>query len=58
MRRIRAFLADESGATAIGYGLVSCVVSVPVAGALALAAGAYGELLLGVARLIGGAGAG
>lgn len=58
MRTIRAFLADESGATLIGYGLVSCVVSVPVAGALALAGGAYSELLLSVARLIAGAGPG
>ena len=36
MKHIRAFLADESGATAIEYGLIAALIAVVIIGALQL----------------------
>jgi Flp pilus assembly pilin Flp len=55
MSTIQAFLLDESGTTMVGYGVISCVVSIPVTAARAVAAGSYSELLLTVAELVAGA---
>lgn len=49
-KSFEAFLADESGATAIEYGLIAALVSVAAIGAL----GAMGDSLEAMFNVVGG----
>ncbi|NBB83709.1 MAG: Flp family type IVb pilin [Alphaproteobacteria bacterium] len=43
MTRIRSFLRDESGATAIEYGLIAALIAVAIIGALSTLSGELEE---------------
>jgi pilus assembly protein Flp/PilA len=43
MTRIRSFLKDESGATAIEYGLIAALIAVAIIGALSTLSGELEE---------------
>ncbi len=49
-KSFKAFIADESGATAIEYGLIAALVSVAAIGALGLMGNALAQLFGAVAN--------
>jgi pilus assembly protein Flp/PilA len=57
MSTIRKFLRDESGATAIEYGLIAALVSVAIIGALSLLGNSLSDTFNTVADNLTGAGA-
>jgi pilus assembly protein Flp/PilA len=57
MSTIRKFLKDESGATAIEYGLIAALVSVAIIGMLSLLGNSLSNTFQTVADNLAGAGA-
>ena len=53
--KIRTFLSDESGATAIEYGLIAALVSVAAIGALGTMGNALSNMFTGVSNELEGA---
>jgi pilus assembly protein Flp/PilA len=54
-KAIRRFLCDESGATAIEYGLIAALVSVAAIGALTAMGNSLQTMFGGVANILGNA---
>jgi len=52
MTKISAFLRDESGATAIEYGLIAALISVVIIGALQLIGPALNAAFMSVANAL------
>ena len=53
--KIKAFMADESGATAIEYGLIAALVSVAAIAALGAMGNSLGQMFNKVASELGSA---
>lgn len=53
MRQLEHFLTDQSGATAIEYGLIAALISVGIIAAATLLGGNLGALFNGIANVIG-----
>jgi len=54
-KMVKRFLCDESGATAIEYGLIAALVSVAAIGALTAMGNSLQSLFGGVANVLGNA---
>jgi pilus assembly protein Flp/PilA len=57
MKRIKKFLADESGVTAIEYGLIAALIAVVIIGAVTLTGQAVNTTFSTVASTLSGANA-
>lgn len=55
MNTFKRFKNDESGATAIEYGLIAALVSVVIIAALTLLQGSLSETFTGISNALGGA---
>ena len=55
LSKIRSFVADESGATAIEYGLIAALVSVAAIGALTAMGGSLNTMFTAVSTALTGA---
>jgi pilus assembly protein Flp/PilA len=51
---LRAFVCDESGATAIEYGLIAAGISIAIIGALSSVGGSLNTTFSSVASALGG----
>ena len=54
--KIQKFNKDESGATAIEYGLIAAGISVVIIGGVAILGGQLGALFANIGQALGGAG--
>lgn len=55
MKTLARFVQDESGATAIEYGLIAALISVGIIAAATTLGGNLGNLFNGIAKTIGNA---
>lgn len=53
---VKSFIADESGATAIEYGLIAALIAVGIIGAATLLGGNLSNLFNGIAGSVSAAG--
>ena len=57
-RTLRKLIKDESGATAIEYGLIAALVSVAIVGTLGLVSGSLNNIFTGVSNALNAANGG